>query len=163
MKIPKNSVGTKQLKTEAVTSKKVKDGTLKAGDLAPGVIPAPTTIEAYRFEREIGSLALGNAPAVIFSTGTLPAGSYVLTSRVNLRTADVSPPGKIICSIENDAAQNFTIDTGTGIALSQTATVTLDAPRAVDLYCFKNSTPGAIVYAEQTTITAQKVTSITTG
>jgi hypothetical protein len=34
--IPKNSVGTKQLRAGAVTSKKVKDGTLLAKDLAPG-------------------------------------------------------------------------------------------------------------------------------
>jgi hypothetical protein len=37
--LPANSVGTKQLKEEAVTSKKVKKESLKANDFAPGQIP----------------------------------------------------------------------------------------------------------------------------
>ena len=37
--LPKNSVGAKQIKRNAVTSKKVKNRSLKAGDLAAGVIP----------------------------------------------------------------------------------------------------------------------------
>ena len=38
--LPSNSVGTKQLKNNAVISTKVKNGSLKAGDFAPGQIPA---------------------------------------------------------------------------------------------------------------------------
>jgi hypothetical protein len=38
-KLPKNSVRTKQLANNSVTSPKVKDGTLGRSDLAPGVIP----------------------------------------------------------------------------------------------------------------------------
>ena len=37
--LPKDSVGAKQIKRNAVTSKKVKNRSLKAGDLAAGVIP----------------------------------------------------------------------------------------------------------------------------
>lgn len=163
LKIPKNSVGTKQLKTSSVTSKKVKDGTLQAKDLKPGTIPTippATTIDAYRFERPSGLLALGNTPAAIFSTGTLPAGSYVLTARTNIAAAN---DAKIICSIANDAAQNITIDTNKVIALSQTATVTLTEAGTVDLNCWKNASPSATVQVAQTTITAIKVTSVTTG
>jgi hypothetical protein len=38
--IPKNSVGSTQLKANAVTSVKVKDGTLEQADFAPGALPA---------------------------------------------------------------------------------------------------------------------------
>jgi hypothetical protein len=38
--LPKNSVGSKQIKANAVTSAKVKQGTLQQGDFAPGVLQA---------------------------------------------------------------------------------------------------------------------------
>jgi hypothetical protein len=40
LKLPKNSVGSKQIKKNAVSSSKVKNGSLKAGDFASGQIPA---------------------------------------------------------------------------------------------------------------------------
>jgi hypothetical protein len=40
VKLPKNSVGTKQLKNNAVISAKVKDGSLLKGDFAAGQLPA---------------------------------------------------------------------------------------------------------------------------
>ena len=39
IKLPSNSVGTKQLKRDAVTGEKVKDASLFANDFAPGQIP----------------------------------------------------------------------------------------------------------------------------
>jgi hypothetical protein len=39
--LPKNSVGTKQLKKNAVVSAKVRDGTLRARDFAPDALPRP--------------------------------------------------------------------------------------------------------------------------
>ena len=39
IKLPKNSVGTKQIKKNAVTSSKVKNGSLKANDFAAGQLP----------------------------------------------------------------------------------------------------------------------------
>ena len=40
LKLPKNSVGTKQLKRNAVTSAKVRNGSLEATDFGPGQLPA---------------------------------------------------------------------------------------------------------------------------
>jgi hypothetical protein len=40
IKLPANSVGTKQLKTDAVTSAKVKNGALRSKDFASGQLPA---------------------------------------------------------------------------------------------------------------------------
>ena len=40
LSLPKNSVGSKQIKKNAVTSTKVKNGSLKVGDFAAGSLPA---------------------------------------------------------------------------------------------------------------------------
>jgi hypothetical protein len=40
LKLPKNSVGSKQIKKNAVTGTKVKNGSLKPGDFAAGSLPA---------------------------------------------------------------------------------------------------------------------------
>jgi hypothetical protein len=40
LKLPKNSVGSKQIKKNAITSTKVKNGSLKQGDFAAGQLPA---------------------------------------------------------------------------------------------------------------------------
>jgi hypothetical protein len=40
LKLPKNSVGSKQIKKNAVTSKKVKNGSLLPSDFKPGQLPA---------------------------------------------------------------------------------------------------------------------------
>ncbi len=48
VKLPKNSIHTKQLANSSVTSPKVKDGSLGRADLAPGVIPdAPNLSRFY--------------------------------------------------------------------------------------------------------------------
>jgi hypothetical protein len=46
-KLPKNSVHTKQLANNSVTSPKVKDGTLGRADLAAGVLPNPVDLSNY--------------------------------------------------------------------------------------------------------------------
>lgn len=43
LKLPKNSVGQKQLKPNAVNSPKVRDGSLQAGDFAAGTLPRGAT------------------------------------------------------------------------------------------------------------------------
>jgi hypothetical protein len=40
LKLPKNSVGSKQIKKNAISGSKVKDGSLKNGDFAAGQLPA---------------------------------------------------------------------------------------------------------------------------
>jgi hypothetical protein len=164
LKIPKNSVGTKQLKTSAVTTKKVKDGSLRAKDFMSGQLPAgpagPTgpagPSDAYRADRSGPLLALTNALQPVVSTQTLPAGSYVLFARSNVIAG--SAGGTVLCSIANDAAQNITL-TGNGVlALNQTATTTLDAPGTVTLSCLEQA--GNLQVA-QASITAVKVESLT--
>lgn len=93
----------------------------------------------------------------VVTTSALPAGSYVLLSRANLLG---DPAGaSIICSIGNDAAQGITLGVDQNIALSQTATLTLDTATAVTLNCRENS--GAVQVA-QASITAIEVAEIKT-
>lgn len=176
--LPKNSVGTKQLKKSAVVSKKVKDFSLLAKDFKKGQLPAGpagpqgpvgpqgatgTTgargpSAAYRSQKSAAELPLTASPnfTTVVTTATLPAGSYVLMSRANI--ASVGGAASVLCSIENDAAQNFTIANTSLVPLTQIATVTLDAAGTVSLRCLEAS-GNAAVY--QASITAIQVESLT--
>jgi hypothetical protein len=162
-------VTTKKLKKGAVTSSKVKNGSLLSEDFASGQLPqgpqgpqgaqgerGPS--DAYRSERVGALLNLTNAFQPVVTTQTLPAGSYVLWSRANVLAN--GPAGAVIRSIENDAAQNVTLAANAVVAIAQTATVTLDSPRTVTLNCLKQS--GAPQVA-QATITAIRVGTLTSG
>ena len=181
VQLPKNSVGAKQLKKKAVTASKikrnsittvkVKNRSLLAADFKEGQLPqgprgatgpqgtpgpmGPT----YRFDRvSVPLLPLTGDFQPVVTTSALPAGSYVLLSRANLLG---DPAGaSIICSIGNDAAQGITLGVDQNIALSQTATLTLDTPTAVTLNCRENS--GAVQVA-QASITAIEVAEIKTS
>ncbi len=181
LQIPKKSVGTPQLKTSAVTSKKVKDGTLRTKDFKAGSLPTgpqgPTgaqgpagpqgpagsnaTIPAYRTD--------GSAPFVLNSalqpviTLNLPAGDYVVWSRANLLESGAAN-GQVICSIGDDAAQNVSVDKGKLVAISQTTTLTLASPGSIQLSCLRQNAPmppNPSISVQQRSITAIKVSSIT--
>jgi hypothetical protein len=55
IKIPKNSVGSKQLKKNAVTAAKVKNGTLSLGDFKKGQVLTPGSAEARFLEESAAS------------------------------------------------------------------------------------------------------------
>src|SRR3954470_11383676 len=79
LKLPKNSVGSKQIKKNAVTSTKVKNGSLKKGDFAAGQLPAGAVGPAGRNGTN-GTNGAPGAPgtaaafARIDATGTLIGG-----------------------------------------------------------------------------------------
>lgn len=154
LKLPRNSVGTKQLKKNAVTAKKlrsgsvttrklkgnavtsakVKDGTLKAADLAPDVLPGKT----WYAERDTVPLfdVTANFQPVV-QTPVLPAGTYLVVARANvLGSAAIS---SLICSTANDAAQNFTVASNGVLPLSMNGIKVLDEPATIDLNCNKSS------------------------
>lgn len=87
VKLPKNSVGTKQLKNNAVNSSKVKDGSLLKGDFAAGQLPAgPQGPQGPQGPKgETGAEGTALAYARIEANGTLDAskskgfGSAVIT------------------------------------------------------------------------------------
>lgn len=165
IKIPKNSVGTKQLKRKAVStakikrgavatsrlkagavtrgklrgnsvnSAKVRDGSLYATDFAPGQLPGTTWHVARSDEPAL--LPLTSSYDVIVSTGELPAGSYVISGRANLVGSAVA--SRIICSLASDAAQNITIAASGTIALSMESTAVLGEAGPIELRCSKSA------------------------
>ena len=71
LSIPRNSVGTMQLRNSAVTSAKVKDGTLLATDFRPGQIPAGQQGP----KGDTGAAGAPGAPGAPFdANATLPSG-----------------------------------------------------------------------------------------
>ncbi len=80
--LPKNSVGKQQLKKNSVTSKKVKNRTLKAVDLAPGVLPATAgfqTSGSVNYDAFSSSLYGSNVVKL-----AVPPGNYLATASVEV-------------------------------------------------------------------------------
>ena len=79
--LPPKSVGTKHLKDNAVTAKKVKNGTLVKADHAPGVIPAGARILMTTSTPAVALTAV--APEVeVVQTLALPAGTFFVEADV---------------------------------------------------------------------------------
>lgn len=109
VKLPKNSVGTRQLKSEAVTAAKVKSGSLPASVLAPGTLP---NLSGYATKAEVGGKFLGSTVVVnktiaaplapnAFASGSVscPAGFQATGGGVapsNVFYAKVSESGPLI-------------------------------------------------------------------
>lgn len=156
IKIPKNSVGTKQLKRNSVNTVKVKNRTLLRNDFRPGQLPGVT----WFADRSpvVPLLDLSSSFQAVVTTPTLPAGSYLLNARGNL-VGDVTAVA-VICSIENDAAQNVTVGVGQVVALAMSATAVLDQPRKISLNCLGTS---GIASVAQAHIIATRVTRVIGG
>lgn len=96
-KLPKNSVGPKQLRKNSVTGAKVKDGSLKEVDFAKGQLPAgpqgapgvPGT--SHGFEAT-GSVNYDKFSASLFGSQVVslpvPAGSYLAIATVEAETVN---------------------------------------------------------------------------
>ena len=155
IKIPKNSVGTKQLKRNAVStaklkrgavnaaklrrdsinSAKVRNGSLLTGDFAPGQIPGETW-NARRVDDALLDLTAGPL-ATIVATPELPAGNYFLASRANI--VGGAAASTVLCSMASDAAQNFTVAASGVFPLSMSGTATLTEPSTIELKCNKSA------------------------
>jgi hypothetical protein len=99
--LPRNSVGPKQLKANAVTSPKIKNGSVAAADLAPGVLPPSKAVLRTR----TAGVALGNTAGVLTTVLTatvVPAGSYVGIFRGDVVNFDFMNPTQAFhrCQLE---------------------------------------------------------------
>lgn len=155
IKIPKNSVGTKQLKRNAVStvklkknavtagkirngsinSSKVRNGTLSEADLAPGVIPGQTW-EAKRPSDPV-FIDLNLDLQIIAETPELPAGNYVVSGRANVLGSAGS--STVLCTMESDVAQNFTVPAGAVFPLALSATAVLTEPGPISMKCNRSA------------------------
>lgn len=104
IKLPANSVGNRQVKNNAITSGKVRDGALRAQDLAPGTVRRGVRGPAG----PAGSLADG-----------LPSGK---TLRGRFEVGDGSPPNAV-----NDVASEG-ISFGAQLAAPPPRTIVMDPP-----------------------------------
>ena len=130
--LPAGSVGTAQLKNNAVTSAKVKDGSLLVGDFKAGQLPAgaagpagpagaagaagaqgpPGPSDAYsKFLN--GPIAVPGAPTTLTSLSIPQAGKYVLVAKAAFTT---SAGGFVLCSLvaESDTDVSGTVVTTAG-------------------------------------------------
>lgn len=96
-KLPKNSVGTKQIKNNAVVSAKVKDKSLLAKDFKPGQIPAGAT-GATGATGDTG--AAGSALAFAYVEGQSSPPSVEPAKSKGITTAMVSSPATGIYCFE---------------------------------------------------------------
>jgi hypothetical protein len=162
IQIPKNSVGTKQLKKNAVSkaklkknsvnSIKVRNGSLLRNDFKPGQLPG---IAYYRERPTVPLLALTGSFSEVVKTAQLPRGSYVLAARANLYGS--GGDSSAICSMADDAAQNFAVGSGEGVALSVSSYAVLEEPEQITLSCLAN---GGNTEVGQAHIIATRVTKV---
>ncbi len=172
LKIPKNSVGSKQLKKNSVTAKKiktnavtaaklkagsvdsskVKDGTLLRSDFQSGQINGDAWL-AKRDSAGLFDVTTSFQPVV--TTPVMETGSYVLQGRANILGSAAS--STLICSLANDAAQNFTVAPNAVFPLSMAATIILTQPKAIEMNCLKSAGTPQIAQAH---IIATKVNTV---
>ena len=187
IKIPRNSVGTAQIKKKAVTtaklkqkavgsgklkrgavragklgvdavnSAKVRDGSLLRDDFAPGQLAGEAWYSARETDGPLFEVSGDFTPVV--TTQVLPPGSYVLAARANV-IGGGGVNNRLICSMENDAAQNFNVSNGDMLPLSMSAAVNLAEARAISLSCSRSAGSPRIAQAH---IIATQVTQVTGG
>jgi len=152
--LPKNSVGNKQLKKNAVTAAKVKDRSLLAKDFKAGQLPRGA--KGYVGNRNPTPLLDLTAS---FQTATtsqqLPAGSYIAVARVNL----ISSGGAsgIVCSFGDDAVQSLNLGAGTQMPLTLASGFKLNEAGKITAGCQRAS--GSVSVA-QASVVATRVESL---
>lgn len=152
IQIPKNSVGTKQIKNRAVNSNKVKDGSLLLKDFRNGQVKP----NAWEGTKDATLIPISSSFTPIVSTNTLPKGNYVLLGRANI-IGGGSVVNRIICSLGSDAAQNFTVSQTAVMPLALNGTFSPTTPQEVSLSCLKTAGDPQIAQAHVIAIPVGKI------
>ncbi len=170
IKLPINAVGTAQIKKDAVTSTKVKDGSLLAGDFKAGQLPAGAKgdtgqrgpSDAYVTVVASDPVVLGSRQVGMATTPMLPAGSYVVTGSVNLAQGFAAVTStQVFCGVEKDASSVINLVAGQKSQLVLSSTITLAEPNAVSFGCLASIADQ--VTAGVRNIIATRVATLTTG
>jgi len=121
-RLGKNTVGTRQLKKNVVTSAKVKDGSLRSADFAPGQLPGPGPVgprgpdgprgaggppgpagTSHVFQAS-GSVNFDKFSSSLFGstvvTLQVPPGSYFATATAEVQTVNATA-SNVICRLIN--------------------------------------------------------------
>lgn len=158
IQIPKNSVGTNQLKNRAVNSNKVKDGSLLLKDFKSGQVKP----NAWEGNKDATLQPISSTFDTVINTAVLPKGNYVLLGRANI-IGGGSVVNRIICSLGSDAAQNFTVGTTAVMPLALNGTFSPTTPQAASLSCLKTAGDPQIAQAHVIAIPVGKLTRGTSG
>jgi hypothetical protein len=158
IQIPKNSVGTKQLKNRAVNTNKVKDGSLLLKDFKSGQVKP----NAWEGSKDATLTPISSSFTPVVTTRTLPKGNYVLLGRVNI-IGGGGTVNRIICSLGTDAAQNFTVSQTAVMPLALNGTLSPTTPQEASLSCLKTAGDPQIAQAHVIAIPVGKLTRGTSG
>lgn len=158
--LPRNSVGTKQLKAKAVTGAKVKDKTLTAGKLATGVLPPGQGF--FRSREPSPLLSLDGTMTSVVATPNLPVGTYAITANATLLNSSGSTVATVTCSLASATAQTIKLGTlGQGssvIPLSLTTTSKIPSNLiVVPLFCSESSGDAKVAHASITAIPVKSI------
>lgn len=160
----KDSVGTEQIKKNAVTSPKVKNGSLKPGDLAPGALP-----EASAGFQASGSVNFDSFSSSPFGSTVVsldvPAGAYQATATVEAQTVNAVPSTVTCRLINGNGGAGSTATTrsqdvrgdGTLDNLTLTALFEVSDGQALNLQCSKT------VAGSSARITAANIVAVSVG
>lgn len=159
----KNSVGTKQLKKNSVTSVKVKDGSLKPKDFAKGALPAtegtqgpqgsPGTSRGFQAFGSVNYEKFSSSPfgSTVVSL-EVPPGAYFATASVSAETVNPTT-STVICHLINVGGGGESTPTtraqpvredGTADNFTLTALFEVTSGQKLELQCYKdNAASGA--------------------
>jgi hypothetical protein len=185
LKLPANSVGAKQLRRDAVTSSKVKNGSLLRSDFKVGQVPAgpqgpagptgspgPTGApgpvgpsNAYAAVRDSGPSGLSTTGTTVATLANLPAGSYAVIAKTELHS-DANTD--VLCTLtagnDSDQSESFVGPSGGAGSvfvdvLALAVTHTFSGTGEATVSCLRDL--AANVTVSKTKIIATKVDSVT--
>jgi hypothetical protein len=177
----KNTVGTAQLKKSAVTSVKVKDGSLRAADFGAGQLPAgpqgpkgdagatgpkgdPGPSNGYIHPYSSTPVGIDSAQGAVVASIDLPAGKYLVFAKTGV--ASTTPTGVVVqCTLTAANAYDYSelelfhgsVETST---MSLNIGATLASAGQANLWCRGLA---QTTWAKNYTISAVKVGDLTSG
>ncbi len=179
------SVGTKHLKRNAVTSAKIKNRTIRVKDMSTAAVTAlkgqtgatgargasgeqgeqgergPSTAYSTRHD---DNQTLSGVEATIL-TQELPAGSYVITAKLDANNNDIDDDATVVCRLYSDATEIDKSLIGTGNdagfnsvnPLTLVAGLTTAATTSITIKCVTVGADANSVFAEQASLVAVQV------
>jgi hypothetical protein len=190
-RLPAKSVGTKQIKRNAVNTSKVRDGSLLGTDFKAGQLPA-----GERGEQGLQGLPGtpgdpgARGPSDVFQTATtgqltlasavnpttlaslsLPAGSFLVTGQATVDNGSNTLSGTAVCFLLRPTASIFgTVREGLDTNMTEddragatpVGALTLAAPATITLSCGYESTGSTDISAADRRLVAVQVGTLTT-
>ena len=158
--LPKNSVGTKQLKAKSVTGAKVKDKSLTAGKLAAGVLPPGQGF--FRSREPSPLLELTGTMTSVVATPNLPVGTYAITANATILNESVIGGATVTCSLASGTAQSIRLGTsgGGGSVLPLSLTTAVKIPNnlvTVPLFCSESAGDAKVAHASITAVPVKTI------